>query len=153
MLLWSLCTHFCVNICFQFSWICICEQRRGGQGMGHYSLRGQPGKNPMMNWSGTKPGECDISEPSEERISGRRVWPKMSKTSEKSEKIRTEKLSLNWQDGGHWWLQEMRLCWGGRNQNMEEWVIQDREEGEEVKVLCKSHMCAIIYAQKHYWYF
>lgn len=30
--------------------------------MGHYSLRGQEGKNPMMNWSGTKPGEYDISE-------------------------------------------------------------------------------------------
>ena len=30
---------------------------------------------------------------------------------------------------------------------MEEWVIQDREEGEEVKLLHKSHMGAIIYAQ------
>ena len=39
------------------------------------------------------------------------------------------------------------VCWVGRNQNMEEWVIQDREEGEEVKLLHKSHMGAIIYAQ------
>lgn len=38
----------------------------------------------------------------------------------------------------------MRLCWGGGNQNLKEWVAGDREEGKEVKAIHKSHVGAVV---------
>ena len=113
--------------------------------MGHYSLRGQQGKNPMMNWSGTKPGECDISEAKWRKNFRKEGVTKSVKNFWDVWKDKDWEIVIElarWRS-----LVTSRVCWGGRNQNMEEWVIQDREEGEEVKLLHKSHMGAIIYTQ------